>query len=336
MDPSITRLFELLPQLLTFAQAIIYVIFIWFFGAIAMKGLKKHLSFPFRTILTFCVGFLCLVSGVALSGYIVFLQDKILELFQVGVTVGGLISSIIFAIAFYLISRKVERTDPKTLIEKLKRRVGLLEGLLVEHKVPPLKEEEVKKKAKKLLRGYEIKEAKLKKTDWEITMVRGKKKARIVMGAYDGEVKFMEHEVPKLYHLISDPLRVAGIGMIIFILGFSILNFRGFPTMAEGISSLFASSSYGLGGILGVGEENLPEGCISAGKLALRYNPRLPLFENETIERMIERGIGRDVQWMYKIEYEGTEYILAIDSDFENVCSAREDRVCHCIKIPFL
>jgi len=145
IDPSILRLFEFLPQLLSIAQTVIYVIFAWFFGAIALKGLKKHLVFPARIVLTFCVGFVCLVFGIALSGYMVFFQDSVFRLFQLDLLIGGLVSSVILAVAFYLMSRRIERTDPKTLINRLKKRVGLLEGLLVEHKVPPVKEEEARK-----------------------------------------------------------------------------------------------------------------------------------------------------------------------------------------------
>ncbi|NIO19428.1 MAG: hypothetical protein GTN76_01435 [Candidatus Aenigmarchaeota archaeon] len=336
IDPSLLRLFELLPQFLSIAQTVIYVILAWFFGAIALKGLRKHLIFPVRMVLTFCIGFLCVISGIVISNYIPFLQDAMFRLFQVGLTVGGLISSIILAVALYMMSRKIERTDSKTLIEKLKKRVGLLEGVLVEHKIPPMREEDVRRKAEKLVPGYQFRHAGLNKMDWEVSLMKGKKKAKVIMGAYDGEVKMIEHDMSKVEALISDPLRVVGIGIIIFILGFSLINFRGFPSMMEGLPSLFGLSPDELSGVLGGDDGNLPEGCISAGRLALKYNPKLPVFEDESVEAIIESQSGTDVQWMYRIDYDGTDYILAIDTNFENICSATMDKFCQCIEIPLL
>lgn len=334
MDSSILRLFELLPQLMSILQIVIYVILAWFFGAIAMKGLKKHLSFPFRIVLTFCVGFVCLVFGTVLSGYMVFLQGSVLKLFQLDLTIGGFIASVIIAVSLYLISKKVERTDPKNLIKKLKKRVGLLEGLLVEHEVHPISERLVRRRAEKLLPEYSVMDAKLNKTDWEIYLHKGKRKAKVVMGAYDGELKIIEHDMSKIESIISDPFRIVGIGVIIFILAFSLISFKGFPSMTESLPSLFGMSSDELTGILGGGEENLPEGCVSAGKLALKYSPQLPLMEDESVEMIIEGGAGIDIQWMYRVDYEGTDYILAIDANFENICSATYEKFCQCIKIP--
>ena len=335
IDASLLRLFEMLPQILGIMQAVVYFILVWFFGAISMKGLRKYLSFPIKIVLTFCMGFLCLVCGIALSGYIIFLQDPVLKLFQIDVTVGSVIVSVIIALAFYLMTRKVERTDTKTLIGKLKKRLGLLEGLLVEHKVPTMNEEEIRKKAGKFVPGYKFKDAKLVKTDWEVFFERGKRKAKVVMGAYDGELKFMEHEMPKMEHLISDPARLLGIGILVFVIMFSILNFRGFPSMAQNLPSLFGLSDGGLSGIIG-GDKNLPEGCIGAARLALKYNPRLSTYENDEVKSMIEDESGVSVQWMYMIDYEGTDYVLAIDANFENICSATLDNLCQCMKIPFL
>lgn len=335
-DASILGLLEMLPQLLNILQIIVYVILAWFFGSIALKGLRKHLIIPFRIVLSFCVGLLCLVFGVVLSGYLFFLQGSIFSLFQLDITIGGLIASFILAIAFYLISRGVERTDHKTLINKLKKRVGLLEGLLVEHKVPPMGEDEAKKAAEKLLPGYRARDAKLIKTDWEILLEKEKRKAKIIMGAYDGEVKIIEHDMSRAERMISDPVRIVGIGIIIFVLGFSMISFKGFPNMAESLPSLFGMSPDELFGMVGGGDENLPEGCVSAGRLALKYNPSLPQLEDESIETMIESGGGIEVQWMYSVDYDGANYILAIDANFENICSATESTFCHCMQIPLL
>jgi len=127
-----------------------------------------------------------------------------------------------------------------------------------------------------------------------------------------------------------------GIGIIIFLVGISLLNFKGFPSMAEGISSVFGLSPDSLLGIVGGDEADMPEGCVSAGRLALKYSPKLPIFEDQSTEIMIENEAGIDVQWMYRIDYEGTDYILAIDYNFENICSATFDKLCHCMEIPIL
>jgi len=336
IDPSILSLFELLPQILSIVQVIIYIILAWVFGSIALKGLKKHLIFPVRMVLRFCVGFLCIVCGIVISGYIPFIQDPLLKLFQIDLTIGSLISSLLFALSFYLITRKFERTDPKTLIKKLRRRIGLLEGVLVAHKVPPIKEGEAREIAEKAIPGYAFRDAKLSKTDWEVVLQKGEGRATVVMGAYDGKVKTVDYDMPKIEYLISHPFRILGIGIMILILGFSFMNFRGFPSMTEGISSVFGLSPDSLLGIVGGDEGEIPEGCVSAGRLALKYSPKLPVLEDQSIETMIENEAGIDIQWMYRIDHEGTDYILAIDYSFEKICSATFEKLCHCMEIPLL
>lgn len=324
---------EMLPQLLFATQAVMYVILAWVFGSMAFRGLRKRLHFAIKIAVVFGTGFLCLVSGTVLADYMFFFKGTVFRVFQIDLLLGGIISSIIIAVAFYLITRREKVADKEGMLRKLKERVSLLEGLLLKHRVPTLREGEVRKIAESLVHGFAARHASLKKTDWEIFLEKGEKKARVVIGAYTGEVKKVEHLGAKFF---SDPLRTIGVILIISLAAFSLFSFRGFPNMLEDVSSLLGMSPEQLG--MFYGGENLPEGCVSVTRLLMK--PGVSVFggessyTNEEVKAMIEKEAGFGIERMYVVDYEGKNYILAADSTFENICSATESRFCQCIKIP--
>jgi hypothetical protein len=347
--PSLFSIIEMLPQILLITQIVMYLALAWAFGSVAFIGMKKRLSFAIRIIAMLGAGFLCLVIGAALRKYMFFFEGTILQTFQIDFFLAGLMGSVIIAFAFYTITRKEKKTDKDSMIKKLQERVSLLEGILLKYHVPMLGEEEVRKTAETLVPGFAARHADLKGSDWEILLEKEERKAKVILGGYTGEVKKIEHIG---MNLLSDPLRIIGIGLVVSLLAFSLINFGGFPNIFEGVASLLGMSPEQFNMLMG-GSEDLPEGCVSAMRLLTRHGISVlggeGSYTNEEVKGMIESETGRKVMLMYETDFEGRDYILSItlpgEMDFlsmtnediiknSEVCSSTEEIFCNCLKLP--
>lgn len=346
--PSLFSILDILPELLFILQIIMYLVLAWILGSLAFRGLHKKISLSIRLVALFGVGFLCLIAGAALSNYMFFFHGTILQTIQMDLFLTGLLVSLIVALAFHLITREEKETDKRGKLKKLQERIALLQGILLKNKVTTLKEDEVKKTAETLVPGFEAKKANLEKTDWKVMLEKEDKKAIVTMGAYTGEVKKIERLGGGL---LSDPVRIIGVAIIIFLVAFSILNFKGFPSMIEGIASFLGMTPEQFN--MMIGNEDLPEGCVSAMRMMVKHGVSVlggeSSYKNEQVKEMIERETGRQVTLMYETDFEGKKYILSVTLpkdvglydltneeiiEMSEICSSTEEIVCDCIKIP--
>jgi hypothetical protein len=351
MALDMMQLLEILPQLLAAVQIIIYVFLSWFFGSIAIRGMKYKLSFPIKIALTFCFGFACLVAGTALPVAFNIMQTGILKTFQVDSLIFGIIISIVFAVCLYMISKEAKGEGHKELSEKLAKRVEVMESMMLQGRPRPILESDAREIAKQALVGYEAKTAKLKGAEWMVLLEKGNRKASVLMGAFDGYVKEVNHDMPLSERLISDPGRVAGIIIIVGILVFSLFSFRGFPTISDSMASMLGMSPEDMKSLLGV-DENLPAGCVSARSLFMKTGVNvggMPPYQDEAVKTMFEQATGQSVVMMFETDYNGANYIggMTIPKDMDitavsqdqmlasaNFCAATKTTFCSCMKAP--
>jgi hypothetical protein len=346
---SLAEIIDILPQLLFIAQLVMNLVLAWAFGALAFRGLKKSVPFYIRIPAMLGTGFLCLMAGAAMREYMFFFQGTLFRLVQIDLFIAGVASAVIIAVALYLITRKRGEEPEGRTMKKLQERVRLLEGLLIKERVQTLKEDEVKKTAEALMPGFAAKQADLKGTAWEILLEKGEKKAMVVLGAYTGEVRKIEHFGTK------DSYMIAGVVVIALIAVFAVLNFRGVPSFAEGVASLFGMNEDQFNALLG-GKE-MPAGCVQTVRVMMKHGVSVissgeNAYRDDAVVSMIERETGRQVVLMYKTDYEGREYILSItlpsafnaSEGFSNedlmqnaeICTSTSEILCDCIKIPEL
>jgi hypothetical protein len=288
------------------------------------------MRFLVKLPIVFAVGFIALITAISLSNFINFFNEGFFfRIIQFNIFINGIISSIILAVSFYLITYKDAKS--RKTVEKLEKRIEDLENLLLKHKVPVLPKEKITEIAKKRFKNYKVSKADVNGKFWEVHMEKGKKKITVAIGGYDGEIKDVIYE-SKLHMIFSNPLKIIGALIIICLLLFSALFFKNFPSMGENLASAFGMSNEQYLELFG--EKNLPEGCISASRLALKYKPELPTYENLDVKKLIEDASGIKIKWMYRIEDEGKNYVLALDENFEYVCSSTESVFCECVKVP--
>ncbi|MCX6817320.1 MAG: hypothetical protein NTU57_00500 [Candidatus Aenigmarchaeota archaeon] len=347
MALSLSDIMETLPQLLMLAQIVMYFVLSWIFGSFAFRGMKKKIPFAIRIVAMLGAGFLCVMAGAAIRGFMFFFKGTIFEMIQLDLFIGGIIAAGCLGAAFYLITRDEEEETDTSMVKKLTERVKLLEGLLVKSKVTTLKEDEVKKTAEALVKGYKAKQANLKNTDWEVLLEKDKKKAVVVMGAYTGEVKKIDYAKTPF----SDPFRLGGIALIIALLVFSVLFFKGLPSVTEGVASMLGMNDEQFKAL--TGGTSLPEGCVPTVRILMSQGINMvgseSAYMDEALKASIESATGRKVLILQKTEFQGEEFTLAItfpqdmsvtgitnEQIMQNaeVCSAHGGTLCDCVKIP--
>jgi hypothetical protein len=344
-SPSFAGIIDVLPQLLSIAQILVFFVLSWIFGSFAFRGMKKRIPLAAKIAAKLGVGFLCVLAGAAMRKFMFFFDGTIFQMLQLDLFVGGLIGAALVGLAFYMITRGETEGERKT-IKKLEERVRLLEGVLLGQKTPTLKEGEARKTAESLLPGFSAEQAGLKDADWEILLEKGGRKAVVTLGAYTGEVKKIERG-----GRLRDPYVIAGAAIIVAVVIFSVLNFSGFPSVTEGVASMLGMSDEQFKSLTGGGP--LPEGCVATVRILMKQGVSVVGGENtysdDMLKGIIEAATGRSVMLMYKTDYEGSGYIISItipkgmeasnvsnDEMMKNaeICSSTSDTFCDCIKIP--
>lgn len=104
-------LLQNLPEIMFWAQIVIYIFLIFFFGSIAMKGYKGYLQGKLHLLLRIGSGFVCLVTGIGLSSFLPLVSENmILKIAQIDLIIGGVISSIVLLVSLYIITLRFPRS----------------------------------------------------------------------------------------------------------------------------------------------------------------------------------------------------------------------------------
>ncbi len=341
---NIQQLLQNLPQVLQIIQIISYILFIFFLGHIAIKGYKGtpkfYVAFPLKAGL----GLASLVIGLSIGSYIKTIpifNDKLFLLLQADLLIGGIISAFVFALALYLISFRIpvfKIASVGKTIPVLEDRLSRLEATLFRQGIlkPGVKENEAKEVAEKAVPGYKTDTAELNNDIWEVLLKKKKKQAFVAVDAYSGRVK--DVVIKGL-----DPVRIAGIAVIIAIVLFGVWTFRGFPNLSEDFYSFigispeqFSNLSQQLGNLGTTRQGELDPSCVDIQTLLLTYgqdiiNESLPPYSNEQVKNLVEQNSGSTVRAMYRVTHEGKEAIIAVTEN--SVCSSAQTIFCECLQL---
>ena len=135
------------------------------------------------------------------------------------------------------------------------------------------------------------------------------------------------------------PVTVAGTLMIVVLLLFALINFRGFPSYSDEIYSFFGFSPedmQSIGGALG-GFEGFSEtgacaellGAIAQNTSALADPGIWETYVNNGLKSQMESEAGAAIQGLQKTELGGETVIIGI-VNATSYCIATESEVCYC------
>lgn len=161
----------------------------------------------------------------------------------------------------------------------------------------------------------------------------------------EGKIKKAKKTDPKKLGW-KDPVKIVGIAVIVGLIAFSLINFRGIPTLQETMSDT-------LSGITGFdfNQENLdklaeqagkleelqkaPEGCASMWNLLQDVSWDIQQFspaDNPEIKGVIEASSGSVVVDLKKHTYQGVLHFIAVTAD-QQMCSATSAKFCNCADV---
>ncbi len=327
----------LLPTLLYTMQWMFYLFFIWFYGSISMKGGKKHMPVIMDFGIKFLMGVLCLVGGIAFAGFVPFFSDGIMHIMQIDMLVAGLLVSVLLALAYRLITHDGD-VMPGDTLDALRRKVVVLEEMLRKG-AKHIAEKDARKMAEAKMPGYKADTAKLLGNEWEIDLKLGEKRGRVILDAWDGELKkrIKKLEVGQFF---KDAQKVAGLALVIALIAASAVFFDGFPDPTDSFSSMFGVSMQDIASISESLRDNplfVSEDCISPLSLT-RYRSNFEdleyvrdhIHEDESDKGLMEVSSGKGVNYMLRIDHEGKELILAIMDDL-SLCYLTDGEFCGCL-----
>jgi hypothetical protein len=108
---AMAGLLQNLPEIMFWAQIVIYIFLILFFGSIAMKGYKGYLHWAIHLLLRIGTGFVCLITGIGLSSFLPLVSENmILKITQIDLIIGGAISSLVLLASLYIITLRFPRS----------------------------------------------------------------------------------------------------------------------------------------------------------------------------------------------------------------------------------
>ncbi|MCK4714470.1 MAG: hypothetical protein KAT35_02760, partial [Candidatus Aenigmarchaeota archaeon] len=241
MVSSLPMLMSMLPLLMQATQIMFNLFFLWFFGSMAMRGYRGRKPFPMKTVGTLLVGSLCLVGGAAFSGFIPFVGSGILSIMQLDILIAGLLVSIVLAVALHLITHNNPSRRPEEMVDMLRRKVVTLEEML-KTKARHIAEADVRKIAEDAMKGYGAVTAKLIGNEYEVGMKRDKNEGKVIIDAWDGEIKNRIMHESGVSRFFRDTHKVAGFVMIIVVILASAVFFEGFSDPNEQLASMFGLS----------------------------------------------------------------------------------------------
>jgi len=339
---TLSDLVSILPVMLYAMQWTFYIFLVWFLGSVSMKGYRKQKSFAAGVVATLLVGTICLIGGIAFSGFVPFLNGGIFSIMQLGVIIAGLPVSIALAVSLRLMTHRDRDLKPGEIIDSLKRKVTVLETQL-DKKARPMTVAEARRKAEEALPGYESRKGRRVGSEWEIELKKGEHSARVIMDAWDGEIKKVEKDESELAGFFRDPLMIAGLAVIVAVIIGSAVFFEGFPDPVQDFTSVLGISMEELANLSAKVEgsagiiDNTEPGCVKLESVMIAYQSELQdinflrshIYTDDATSRLVESSSNDVVMGMFMVAHEGHEVVLAFTQS-QRVCYLTDGKFCGC------
>jgi uncharacterized membrane protein len=122
------ELLRSLPQIFQTVQLIAYILFMFFFGSIVIRGFRGYLPWHVKLLARMGLGFLTLVCAVSLAPFMPFGGTGVFRLMftilQADIWIAGVISALVLAVSLFLISSRFYNIKAmEKSMEKLKAKL---------------------------------------------------------------------------------------------------------------------------------------------------------------------------------------------------------------------
>lgn len=323
--PLMQNMLRSMPIILQGFEIFAIIVAALFFGGIVVKGLRRKPESS-RLPLVILTGIFCLLAAPVVYSFLN-LDLGPLELFQPEIIVGGLLSAFITWLALWLLTSGLK--DDKYAV--LWNEIESLKEILTRSKVlKTLTDKEAKKIAEDTIQAKFVK-AVLTEDLWNVQMDKNGRNVAVAIDAVTGRVRqVVWHKSRLMNYLMADKLRVIG---LVILLGFIILVAalsRGFPDFKMPLESMGMSADL-FTNLADMGNEFVPEGCISFYELQPMIDAQSPLpqHEDKAMADMFELQSRKRVIQMVLLEKE-RNIILAFMED-NSQCYSQTGNFCRCV-----
>ncbi|RLJ08924.1 MAG: hypothetical protein DRP16_00040 [Candidatus Aenigmatarchaeota archaeon] len=159
------------------------------------------------------------------------------------------------------------------------------------------------------------------------------------IGGLEKAIKKLEQRLEKARRaekskLLKNPGFLLGVAVFFGFIVFSVSGFRGFPNFSERIFQEAGISPQEITDLFG-SVQNQKSDCVSPLVLFQFHskelmNGKAEVYENQNVKDMFERESGENIKVMYRLDYQGEEYILGITES--KMCSSSEKGFCSCFE----
>ncbi|HDD45855.1 MAG TPA: hypothetical protein ENG42_00115 [Candidatus Aenigmarchaeota archaeon] len=272
-------------------------------------------------------------------------ESGMLGLVNASMLIFSLISSLIIGAALYLLTSDLR---PKSA-GYLRKRVSLLEDLLRKSGVVGINANEVKEMVKNRFK-CDVNRIERQNDVYVVMCKKGKQEFNTYVDVYDGAIVGTKCNTLVSFFLLNKK-KIVGASIVIFFVIITLFNFKNLPRfdLIEGVANMVGIPKEQLSMFY---EKDMAEGCVSITKLMIKYSTKInemDLYENKRVQEEIESILDEKVIAMYKVEYNGNDYIISVSVPknisseqlgsknilkISKVCSIYKNKLCDCMKTP--
>lgn len=313
-----------LPQILSAIELSLYAIAVFFYGGMAVKGLRYReawIKWPLMTL----SGLLCLAATSSLAG--LFPLPKGLELLKLDAFFAGLLSSATLALSFYLMTHDAKVYTIPFLAKKLE---ALKAAALSGKGLGPISDAEAEKIASGRIKGEAI-ESKLSGSKWYVKVEAGSSIKVVEIDAIDGAVEKIYHHNDMILNFLLDWKKSAGLAISLLLLVAVMFTFKSLPSISSDFEKMGISQDL-MDQLKKRGEAAADTACKEAIQEATStfINTFPEVKDNRTRQSFQKMVEGKILSLRSLKESKG---MVALTDDNKACVFSRESKFCVCLEV---
>ncbi len=327
IEDSMLSFLSALPQMLLAVELSVYAIAIFFYGGIAVRGLR-HRQAWIRWPLLALSGILCLSASFSFA--YLFPIPKGLELLKLDAFMAGMFSAILFALSLSLMTHDAKVYTLPYLAERLEK---LKAAALSRKGLRPIERETAEQIAFEKTK-WNAAETKLAEGKWYVKMKDGESARIVEIDALDGTVeKVYYHPSSKIMDFLLDWKKTSGLAISLLLAVSIIITFKGFPSMATDLESLGLNKDL-INQLKERSQANADPGCREAMKEApTKTINSFPEVKDNRTRQAFQKLVEGRIKSIHRLQQSnGT---AALTEEGKACIFSRDSRLCACLDVAY-
>ncbi len=327
IEDSMLSFFSALPQMLLAVEISVYVIAIFFYGGIAVRGLR-HRQAWIRWPLLVLSGTLCLSASFSFA--YLFPIPKGLELLKLDAFVAGMLIAILFVLSLSLMTHDAKIYTLPYLAERLEK---LKAAALSRKGLRPIERETAEQIAFEKTR-WNTAEAKLAEGKWYVKVQNGESARMVEIDALDGTVeKIYYHPSSKILDFLLDWKKASGLAIFFLLAASILLTFKGFPSLSTDLEKLGLNQDI-INQLKERSQANADPGCREAMQEApTKPINTFPEVKDNRTRQAFQKLVEGRIRSIHRLQQSnGT---AALTEEGKACIFSKDSRLCACLDVAY-